>query len=81
MKDYPIEAKREIRKLKNALKDITLSVSSFLAWMDLIMRERESVERGKSIARVCNELDLDNQRAKHFGLDIPLNKLQNKVKD
>jgi hypothetical protein len=84
MKNYPIEAKREVRQLKKSLKELTVSVSNFLARIDLIMKERESIDRGKfiataCIATACNELDLDNQCAKHFGLNIPLNKLQNKA--
>lgn len=77
--EYPIEAKREIRELKKYLKQLASGVDIFLNGIDLLMRTQKSdVERGRAIAELCNGLDLENQMAKHFGLNIPFNKM-NKV--
>lgn len=45
-------------------------VVCFLAKMDLLMRREESVDRGKKIAKLCNALELANDSAMRFGLDL-----------
>jgi hypothetical protein len=48
--------------------------------MDVVMKERESFERGKKIAFLMNRLTFTNDTARHFQLGIPLNKIVKKTK-
>ena len=55
------------------LKELTTTVSQFLVAIDRVMQAEESGKRGKSIAHLCNALQLANDRAKRFGLGLDFN--------
>ena len=55
---------------KRALRDLTRSVAAFVARMDNEMERPNSTERGGRISQLVNELDMANDRALHFGLDM-----------
>lgn len=61
-------------KNKQWLKMLTQSVDDFLDGIDEEMKKPSTNVRGRAIAKLCNSLNMDNDRAKHFGLDIPLEK-------
>lgn len=63
---------REIRDLKKHLTELTAAVSDFLKAMDGAMLRSPAADRGKSVAALCNALDLSNDLARHFGLGIDL---------
>jgi len=42
--------------------------------MDIVMKEPESVIRGKKIAAVCNKITFTLHTVKHFELNLPLSK-------
>lgn len=54
------------------LRLLTKSVRRFLAQLDVLMCQPSTEERGRNIARLCNDLDLVNDSARHFGLNIDL---------
>lgn len=60
---------------KKALVDHCEVIHSGLNSMDKIMQEKESHDRGKNIARVCNEVNMSLHRIEHFELGVPLSKL------
>ena len=60
-------AEKELRK---RLKNLEASVHYFLAQMDVVMLTADSHARGKVIANLCNELDMQNQIAARFGLGV-----------
>jgi len=59
---------RAARVLRKELRDLSDAVLSYLAVLDAVMREPESVERGRKIARLSNALELANDQARRFGL-------------
>lgn len=61
---------------KKSLTDHCSAVSSVINNIDLIMKEKESVERGKKIAKEMNRLTFTNHTIQHFELNIPLKKLK-----
>ena len=64
------------REYRRHLKELTGAVTSFLDLFDKAMRVHGNPpERGEHLARLANALNLANDRAKHFGLDIPLKRL------
>ena len=48
--------------------------------MDVIMKERESFERGKKVAQSMNKLHFSLHTLKHFELGIDLKKLNKFIK-
>ena len=56
---------------KTYLERLTKSVNLYLRTLDDVMKCKECVDRGKSIARLSNFLEMENDSAKHFGLEIP----------
>ncbi|KKK63951.1 hypothetical protein LCGC14_2989130 [marine sediment metagenome] len=63
------------KELRKELKDLTTSVLIFLKHLDLLMKQPSSVERGKKIATLCNNLDIANDSAMHFGLGFGFKKI------
>jgi len=63
------EDQREVRRLRKALRDLTVQVDAVLAHLDRVMGERSTVDRGKNVAAICNHLNLHNDMAKRFGLN------------
>ena len=61
---------RELRDQQRHFKILGTQVISFLAQMDLLMKQRESNDRGKAIAALCNALELANDAALRFGLNL-----------
>jgi phosphate uptake regulator len=61
---------RDHRKVKKYLTDLTRSVRQYLTALDKVMAERESVERGRKIARLAGALELANDHARYFGLGV-----------
>lgn len=62
------DAERQTRELRRYLRNLTQSVDHFLVRLDAKMKEPSTEDRGRFIARVANDLDLQNQIAKRFGL-------------
>ena len=62
------EDQKEIRKLRKHLRDLTGHVDIWLKGIGNEMSKPSTVERGKTIAMICNHLNLQNDIAKRFGL-------------
>lgn len=73
--DAKAGSKKEARELRKHLKVITEGVVQFLQWLDAEMKKPSSVERGQRIAQAAGALELANDQALHFGLDVPLSSL------
>lgn len=58
----------QIRALRRHLRDLTAVVAQAIAALDTEMKQPSTLERGKRVARVCNALEMANDRARHFGL-------------
>jgi hypothetical protein len=67
--------RREAKEKKKHLKDLTGAVTHFLNRLDVVMKEPSTVERGRRIAHLSNDLDMANDIARHFGLDVALKDL------
>jgi hypothetical protein len=79
-----LELKRENRKLKKNLKDLTKCVGDVLACIDKEMSQPSTNKRGKRIAKLANALDMANDSALHFGLGLSfkeINKVKNMTKE
>lgn len=61
---------------KKELVDFVSCVAKYEALMDIVMKEKESFERGKKIAQLMNKLTFARHAFEHFQLKIPLNKLK-----
>lgn len=59
---------REIRKLKAAMRELSMTVAACLEALDRQMRQPSTVERGKNIAKICNVLELQNDSVLHSTL-------------
>lgn len=67
-----LELKRELRKYKNGLRELQQSCFTFLRRLDEVMKEPESGLRGKKIAFLSNQLEMANDRVRHFILNMPI---------
>jgi hypothetical protein len=65
---------KEVRNLRKYLTDLTKSVKICLNAFDEEMKKPSSNERGKRIAQICNALEMENDRARYFGLGIDYRK-------
>jgi len=65
---------REVRRYRKYLTDLTRSVRVFLHLLDEEMKTPSSVDRGKRIAKLANDLNLKNDEARYFGLGIDYRK-------
>ena len=62
------------RKMKKDFRSLTDTVKAYLVRMDVKMKEPSTIERGREIAALMNKLEIQNDIARHFGLDLPLGK-------
>ena len=61
----------EDRQLKKHLVELTTAVRTYLALLDKTMQQQAgTAERGRAIAKLSNALELENDRARYFGLGI-----------
>jgi len=60
---------------KNRLIEHCISLHSSLNYLDKVMLEKESNERGKKIAKAWNAINFSLHTLEHFDLNIPLDKL------
>ena len=65
---------------KKHLKYLTESVNHFLRQLDKVMWEPPAAERGKKIAELTNQLEIQNDSAMRFGLNYGWEKI-NKIKE
>lgn len=65
---------KEDKKYRMYLINLVLSVETFLDSLDSEMSQpcSDYYKRGQRIARISNVLNLEKDRAKLFGLNIPL---------
>jgi hypothetical protein len=63
--------KRDARRYKQYLRSLADATEAFLTRLDVLMRQPSTVERGREIARLCNALEMEKDRAWHFGLGLP----------
>jgi hypothetical protein len=68
--------KGQIALSKKDLLCLIAIIDSVEKNMDVIMREKESFERGKKIAKEMNRLTFQRHAFQHFQLNIPLKKLK-----
>lgn len=73
------EHARELKKLKGHLNELTLSVTGFILRLDHLMKAPLTIERGKAIAALTNDLDMANDQARYFGLGIDYRTDEKKV--
>lgn len=69
-------ATKEERELRQNLKDLTRSFLVLLARLDVVMKQPQSPERGKAIARICNDMDVANDCAMRFGLGLNFGQIE-----
>lgn len=62
------------RELNKSLKNLCLAVRLYIDTMDKIMKESSTNERGQKVAKMLNFLELEHDRAWHFGLGKSLKK-------
>ena len=58
---------------KEHLQKLTEATLWALDQLDREMKKPSTPERGKIIAAICNHLELANDSAMHFGLDLSMN--------
>ena len=64
------DEERQIRTLRQYLRNLTRDVGYCLDALANEMRTPSTVERGKRIAAICNKLNLSNDSAKRYGLGL-----------
>lgn len=64
------EARRDARKLKEHLTGLTAVVRAGVAALDRYGATEQDHERGKALARIANALEMENDRARYFGLGV-----------
>jgi len=62
------------RQLKKDLQDLVKAVEISISLIDAEMGKTSSCERGKRIAKIINDLEMEKDLAKHFGLGIEFKK-------
>jgi hypothetical protein len=65
MNTIPLKDHRKMLKVFNNLSD---GVKTFLAVLDEEMKKPSSYERGVRIAKLCNEMEMFNDRIRMFTL-------------
>jgi Na+/phosphate symporter len=65
---------KEIKKLKKNLLSLTIAIKECLNRLDVEMKNPSCLERGKRIAKICNNLEFANDHARYFVLDIDYRK-------
>lgn len=69
------QRKREERQYKKYLVELTNAVSAYLNEHDKLMKQPPTPERGRKIAELSNKLEMSNDAALHFGLDLSFDKI------
>jgi hypothetical protein len=64
----------EERRLRGHLKDLTNMVLQAVAALDAYGKTERDEARGKTLAAIVNGLDMANDRARYFGLNIDYRK-------
>jgi hypothetical protein len=59
-----------VNKLRNALISLTTAVMTSIVQLDNEMQKPESRERGARLAKLTNLLEMENDRARFFGLGV-----------
>lgn len=62
---------------KKYLKELTETVALALTAIDIEMRKPSTHQRGSNIAKICNFLEMANDRTMHFGLGYGWKKMGN----
>jgi len=62
--------RREALKQRKSVVALTTSITNFIARMDLLMKQPSTVERGRAVAKLMNELDMANDHARYFALGV-----------
>lgn len=75
------EAKKRIKALETALKELTYSTGVFLWQLDEAMKQPESNKRGGIIAELSNRLEIARDRVRYFTLGIDYRKDLEMIKD
>lgn len=52
------------------LKSLVAAVSLHLDALDKVMQGPSTPKRGKKVAALCNALEMENDRARYFGLGV-----------
>src|SRR4051812_15856474 len=71
-------AKRDARKFKKALDELTVAVSQHIALLDAEMDKPSDQERGRRIAKICNTLDMANDSVLHITLNQSFQSIGNR---
>jgi len=66
------------RKYRKALDDLTVEVGAFLAALDIVMKRPPSPEKGKIVAKLATHLDMANDAAMHFTLDMSFRRINSR---
>lgn len=66
----------QIAVSKKDLLDLISTIQLVENNVDVIMKEKESFERGRKIAKELNRLTFQRHAFQHFQLNIPLKKLK-----
>jgi hypothetical protein len=67
-----IAERRTTKKLRAELRALVATCESCLSALDREMKQPSNEQRGKRVAYICNQLELQKDMAKHFGLGMPL---------
>ena len=66
-------SKRTDKEIKRYFKELVSQVETHLAEIDKIMKLPESSKRGELIAHSCNNLNLQKDISKRYGLGLDFN--------
>lgn len=61
---------RDSRKYKKHLKDLTVEVNTCLEAIDKVIKKFPFHDCGRLVAQITNALEMENDRARYFGLGI-----------
>ena len=62
--------RREARAKKKHLKELSGAVTTYLEAMDVEMQRADILARGRHVAALSNALEMANDKARYFGLDV-----------
>lgn len=66
--------RKQARKDKLALKNLSDSTGAFLRALDILMKEPEGNVRGRKIAKLSNDLEMANDTVRYFHLGVDYRK-------
>jgi hypothetical protein len=66
----PRKARQDLRETRKKLRELTESVSIFLAQLDLVMTVPPTRQRDIKVGELAQALDVANDIALHFGLKV-----------